>query len=35
MPFPKKAINHADKPRELTHTDVWGLARTESLGNAK
>ena len=35
MLFPKTVIDPADKPRELTHTDVWGPARTESLGGAK
>ena len=35
MPFPKTVIDRADKPRELTHTDVWGLARTESLDGTK
>ena len=35
MPFPKPVIDHADKPGELTHTNMWGLARTESLGGTK
>ena len=34
-PFPKTVINCADKPRELTHTDMWGPARTKSLGGTK
>ena len=35
MPFPKMVIDRADKPRELTHTDMWGLARTKSLSSTK
>ena len=35
MPFSKTVIDHADKPGELTHTDVWGPARTKSLGSAR
>ena len=35
MPFPKMVIDCVDKPGELTHTDVWGPARTKSLGGAR
>jgi transposase InsO family protein len=30
VPFPKKAKSRSKEPGELTHTDVWGPARTTS-----
>ena len=35
-PFPKMEIpNRAETPGTLTHSDVWGPARTESIGGSK
>jgi len=34
-PFPKIAENRSTKPGELTHTDVWGPARTTAISGAR
>lgn len=33
-PFPKEAQTKPEKPGDLTHSDVWGPARIESLGKS-
>jgi transposase InsO family protein len=34
-PFPKTTINRSTSPGELTHTDVWGPARTTAISGAR
>jgi Reverse transcriptase (RNA-dependent DNA polymerase)/gag-polypeptide of LTR copia-type/Integrase core domain/GAG-pre-integrase domain len=33
--FPKESMTRAEKAGDLTHTDLWGPARTQSPGRAK
>jgi GAG-pre-integrase domain len=33
--FPKSSDNQAGKPSDLTHSDLWGLARTTSIGRSQ
>lgn len=33
--FPNSSDHHTEKPCELTHSDVWGPARTQSIGGAR
>ena len=34
-PFPAEATTRAEKPGELTYSDLWGPARTQSIGGAR
>ena len=34
-PYPKEANSRADKPGELTHSDVWGPARVTSINGSR
>ncbi|KAJ7189507.1 hypothetical protein GGX14DRAFT_305891, partial [Mycena pura] len=34
-PYPKEAKDRCENPGELTHSDIWGPARVESLNKSK
>ncbi|KAJ8585688.1 hypothetical protein M405DRAFT_720029, partial [Rhizopogon salebrosus TDB-379] len=34
-PFPRDTENHSEIQGELTHSDVWGPARTQSIGGSR
>lgn len=34
-PFPQEAKNRCENPGDLTHGDIWGPARVESLQKSK
>jgi len=34
-PFPAEATTRAEKPGELTYSDLWGPKRTQSIGGAR
>lgn len=34
-PYPKEVTNRREDPGELTHSDIWGPARVESLNKSK